>query len=139
MLFPRKVKHRKWHRGRVNPLKKRVATSGTRLNFGSFGLKADEAGEISAKQIEAGRRVLSRAVQKTGKLWIRIFPDKPITSKPPEVGMGKGKGDPVGYVAEVKVGRIIFELDGVTASLAKKALRQAGFKLPIKTSFISRV
>ena len=138
MLFPKKVKFRKWQRGRKNPKKIEIATRGTTLAFGSFGLKAQEAKWIKANQIEAARRVLSRASHKTGKVWIRIFPDKPITKKPPEVKMGKGKGDPVGFVAPVKVGTIIFEIDGVPEGQAREALRKAGAKLPIKTKVVSR-
>lgn len=138
MLFPKKVKYRKWHRMRKNPSKKQVATSGASLSFGSYGLKAEEPGEISSNQIEAVRRVLSRATQKTGKVWIRIFPDKPITKRPPEVTMGGGKGDLAGYVSPVRPGRILFEIDGVDDSLAKDAFRRASSKLPIKTKFVSR-
>jgi len=138
MLFPKKVKFRKWHRLRKNPLKKQVATRGTFISFGSYGLKAQEVGEISSNQIEAVRRSLSRSAQKTGRVWIRIFPDKPITRRPPEVTMGGGKGDPAGYVAEIKPGRIIFELDGLTREAAKEAFRKAASKLSIKTRFISR-
>lgn len=138
MLFPKKVKFRKWQRRRENPKKKKVATRGAVLSFGSFGLKADEPKWIKSNQIEAARRVVSRFTQKHGKIWIRIFPDKPITAKPPEVGMGKGKGDPVGYVAPVREGTIIFEIDGVDEATAKEAMRKAGSKLPLKTKFISR-
>jgi len=138
MLFPKKVKYRKWQRMRRNPKKKQVATKGATIAFGSFGLKAEVPGEISSQQIEAARRAMTRTVQKTGKIWIRIFPDKPITKRPPEVTMGGGKGDPAGYVAQIKSGRILFEIDGVSQVLAKEALRKAGSKLPIKTKFISR-
>lgn len=138
MLFPKKVKYRKWHRMRKNPNKKQVATRGAVISFGSFGLKAEEFGEISSKQIEAARKTLSRVVSKTGKIWIRIFPDKPLTQRPPEVTMGGGKGDPSSYVAEVKQGRIIFELDGLPYKTAKDALRKAGSKLSVKTKFIAR-
>jgi large subunit ribosomal protein L16 len=138
MLFPKKVKYRKWHRMRVNPKKKQVATKGATLAFGSYGLKAEQPGELSSKQIEAARRSLTRTVKKTGKIWIRVFPDKPITQRPPEVTMGGGKGDPSGYVAPVKPGRIIFELDGVPRELAKEAMRKAGSKLSVKTRFVSR-
>lgn len=137
-LFPKKVKFRKWQRGRKNPNKKQIATRGTKLAFGSFGLKADEPKWIKSNQIEAARRVMSRFVQKTGKIWIRIFPDKPITSKPAEVKMGKGKGDLAGYVAPVKIGTIIFEVDGMSEEIAREALRKAGAKLPLKTKIISR-
>jgi len=138
MLFPKKVKYRKWQRMRKNVSKSRATSKGAEVSFGSFGLKADQAGEISANQIEAARRALTRFVQKTGKVWIRIFPDKPITKKPPEVGMGKGKGDPAIYVAEVKPGRVMFELDGVSAEVAREAFRRAASKLSVKAKFVSR-
>jgi large subunit ribosomal protein L16 len=138
MLFPKKVKHRKWQTARKNPSKIGVATRGTTLSFGSFGLKAQSAERIKSNQIEAARRALSRGLSKTGKVWIRIFPDRPYTQKAAEVGMGKGKGDPQGYVFEVKPGRMIFEVDGVDRDVAKEALRKAGTKLPIKTKFVSR-
>lgn len=137
-LFPKKVKFRKWHRDRKNPKKPGVATRGNRLVFGSFGLKSEQAKWIKANQIEAARKTMSRFIQKTGKIWIRIFPDKPITAKPPEVGMGKGKGDPVGYVAVVKPGNVIFEMDGLDEKTANEALRKAASKLPLKTKIISR-
>ena len=137
-MFPKKVKYRKWHRMRKNPKKKRVATSGITVAFGSHGLKVERAGEITANQIEAGRRVLSRFVQKTGKVWLRVFPDKPLSKKPPEVTMGGGKGDPAKYVVDVKAGRVIFEVDGLPGEKAKEALRSAGSKLPLKTRIISR-
>jgi len=137
-LLPKKVKFRKWQRGRKNPKKRQLATRGAKLSFGSFGIRAEEPKWIKSNQIEAARRVMSRAIQKTGKIWIRIFPDKPITAKPAEVKMGKGKGDLVGYVAPVKTGTIIFEVDGVEESVAREALRKAGAKLPLKTKIISR-
>lgn len=138
MLFPKKVKFRKWHRMRKNPKKKQIATRGNYLAFGNYGIKAENPGEISSNQIEAARRVLSRSVQKTGKVWIRIFPDKPLTKRPPEVTMGGGKGDPAGYVAEVKTGRVLFEIDGVTEDVARAAFKKAGAKLPVKTKFVAR-
>ncbi len=138
MLFPKKVKHRKWHRMRKNPNKKMVATKGIKVSFGSYGLKTVEFGEITANQIEAARRALTRFTQKTGKIWIRIFPHKPITKKAAEVGMGKGKGDPDKFVAEVKPGRVLFELDGVTEEVAKEAFRRASAKLAVKTKFVIR-
>ncbi|NOY35341.1 MAG: 50S ribosomal protein L16 [bacterium] len=138
-LLPKKVKFRKWQRARKNPKKRQLATRGAKLSFGSFGIRAEEPKWIKSNQIEAARRVMSRAIQKTGKIWIRIFPDKPITAKPAEVKMGKGKGDLVGYVAPVKTGTIIFEVDGVEESVAREALRKAGAKLPLKTKIISRV
>jgi len=138
MLFPKKVKYRKWHRMRKNPGKKQVAVRGAAVSFGSYGLKAEQPGEITSNQIEAARKALTRHIQKTGKIWIRIFPDKPITKKPPEVGMGMGKGDPFGFVAVVKPGRVLFELDGISENVAKDALRKASSKLPVKTRFVLR-
>src|SRR6185369_5261567 len=110
----------------------------TRVSFGSFGLKAMEGKRIRSNQIEAARKVLSRATGKTGKIWIRIFADMPYTSKPAEVKLGKGKGDLAGYVAAVKPGRVLFEVDGVTEVVAREALRKAGTKLPLKTKIIAR-
>ena len=136
MLFPKKVKFRKWQRGCKS--KPGVATRNVALAFGSFGLKAQEAKWIHAKQIEAARRAMTHFIQRGGKIWIRIFPDKPITQRPPEVTMGGGKGDPVGYVVPVKPGTILFEIDGVSDSVAREALRRAGAKLPIKTKIIAR-
>ncbi len=138
MLFPKKVKFRKWQTGRKNPNKPRVATRGIKLSFGSYGLKAQTGDRITSNQIEAARRVISRTLSKTGKIWIRIFPDRPYTAKAAEVGMGKGKGNPEGYVFEVKPGRILFEIDGVSEELAREALRKAGAKLSVKTKVISR-
>ncbi len=138
MLFPKKVKHRKWHRMRKNPNKEMVATKGVSVSFGSYGLKTSEAGEITSNQIEAARRALTRFTQKTGKIWIRIFPHKPLTKKAAEVGMGKGKGDPDRFVAEVKPGRVLFELDGVSEDVAKEAFRRASSKLAVKTRFVIR-
>ncbi len=138
MLFPKKVKFRKCQRNRKNPKRIQKATRGNTLAFGSFGLKAEQPKWIKSNQIEAARRVMSRVIQKSGKLWIRIFPDKPITAKASEVGMGKGKGDPVGYVAPVKIGTIIFEIDGIEKNLARDILRRAGAKLPLKTKIITR-
>ncbi|OHA59771.1 MAG: 50S ribosomal protein L16 [Candidatus Vogelbacteria bacterium RIFOXYD1_FULL_46_19] len=137
-LFPKKVKHRKWQTGRANPNKKRVATRGVELSFGSFGLKAETSARIRSNQIEAARKTISRQMQKKGKLWIRIFPDRPFTAKPAEVGMGKGKGDLQGYEVQVLPGRVIFELDGVDEPVAREALRKAGAKLPLKTKIVSR-
>ena len=138
VMFPRKVKFRKWQRGRKNPKKLRLATKGNKLVFGSLGLKSEESGEIKVNQIEAARKAISRFIQKSGKVWIRIFPDKPLTAKPAEVGMGKGKGDPVGFVARVKPGTIIFEVDGLGENISKEALRKAGAKLPVKTKIVMR-
>ncbi|MBI5045654.1 MAG: 50S ribosomal protein L16 [Candidatus Niyogibacteria bacterium] len=136
MLLPKKVKHRKWQR--MRNFSRKIASRGTTVAFGSFGLKTDDAYEISSRQIEAARKTITRYVQKTGRMWIRIFPDKPLTSKP-NVRMGKGKGDPVGYVAVVQPGQVLFEIDGISIELAKEALRKAGSKLPVKTKFVVRV
>ncbi len=139
MLLPKKVKYRKWQTGRLNPKKISPETRGTSLSFGSFGLKAETASRVRSNQIESARKVVARTLTKTGKYWIRIFPDRPYTAKAAEVGMGKGKGDPQGYCAEVMPGRIIFEVDGVEEPVAKEALRKAGSKLPMKTRIVSRI
>ena len=138
MLFPKKVKYRKWQTMRKNPKKVGVASRGVTVAFGSFGLKALGAARIRSQQIEAARKVLSRSVGKTGRLWTRIFPDMPYTKKPAEVKLGKGKGDLEGYVAPVLAGRIIFEVDGVTEPVAREALRKASTKLPLKTKVVAR-
>ncbi len=137
MLLPKKVKYRKWHTMRKNANKVGVASRGTTVAFGSHGLKAITPARIMSNQIEAARKALSRAVGKTGKVWIRIFPDMPLTKKPAEVKLGKGKGDLFGYCAPVKPGRVIFEVDGVTDAVAREALRKAGTKLPLNTKIIS--
>lgn len=139
MLFPKKVKHRKWQTGRKSPEKlARPDTRGLTVAFGSYGMKATSASRVTSNQIEAARKVLTRVTGKGGKLWIRIFPDRPITQKPAEVGMGSGKGDPKYFVFEVRPGRVLFELDGVTAAVAKDAMRRAGAKLPLKTTMVTR-
>ena len=139
MLFPKKVKHRKWQTGRKGPERlSRPDTRGTTIAFGSLALKATTPARLTSNQIEAARKVLTRSTAKTGKLWIRVFPDRPITAKPAEVGMGSGKGDPKHYVFEVRPGRVLFELDGVAEPVARKALRQAGMKLPMKTRVVAR-
>ena len=138
MLFPKKVKHRKWQTMRKHPDKVGTESRGTTLSFGSFGLKAITPARIRSQQIEAARRAISRAVSKTGRVWIRIFPDRPYTAKAAEVGMGKGKGDLQGYVFETLPGRVLFEVDGVTEAIAREALRKGGAKLPVKTKIISR-
>jgi large subunit ribosomal protein L16 len=138
MLFPKKVKHRKWQSDRWNTKKKRISTRGTLLSYGSYGIKAETADRITSNQIEAARRVLSRNVGKTGRVWIRIFPDRPYTRKGAEVPMGNGKGDPAGYVAEVLPGRILFEIDGVTPAVAREAIRKAGSKVSVRTRMVSR-
>jgi large subunit ribosomal protein L16 len=133
MLMPKRVKYRKTHRGRM----KGNAQKGNYLAFGTYGLKAMESGWISSRQIEASRIAITRHVKRGGKVWIRIFPDKPVTQKPAETRMGKGKGSPEFWVAVVKPGRIMFELEGVDVELAKEAMRLAAHKLPIKTKFIA--
>ena len=141
MLFPKKVKHRKMFTKRKHPVKEanKMETRGIVLSFGSFGLKAMKYGRITSNQIESARKVMARYATKSGKVWVRIFPDHPFTQKPAEVKMGKGKGDPVGFTAEVKPGRIMFEIDGVEAAVASEALRKAGTKLPVKTKIVSRM
>lgn len=140
MLFPKKVKHRKWFTKRKHPIKEanKMETRGIDLSFGSFGLKAVEYGRVTSNQIESARKAAMHNAGKTGKVWIRIFPDRPFTQKPAEVKMGKGKGEPIGFVAEVRPGRVMFEIDGVEAKVAAEALRKAGTKLPIKSKIISR-
>ena len=138
MLFPKKVKHRKWQSDRWNRKKNRIESRGTTLAYGSYGLKAETESRITSNQIEAARRVLSRNVGKTGRVWIRVFPDRPYTQKGAEVPMGKGKGDPQGFVAEVLPGRIIFEIDGVTFAQAKEAVRKAGSKLAVLSRMVTR-
>ncbi|MFZ2621176.1 MAG: 50S ribosomal protein L16 [Minisyncoccia bacterium] len=137
MLLPKKVKYRKWHTMRKNANKVGVASRGTTISFGSHGLKALQGARIMSNQLEAARKALSREGGKTGKIWIRIFPDMPLTKKPAEVKLGKGKGDLFGYCAPVKPGRVIFEIDGVTDAVAREALRKAGTKLPLKTKVIA--
>ena len=139
MLFPKKVKHRKWQTMRKSPERlARPDTRGITVAFGSYGLKATTASRVTSNQIEAARKVLTRATGKTGKMWIRIFPDRPITAKPAEVGMGKGKGDPKHFVFEVRPGRVLFEIDGVQDAAARDAMRRAGSKLPLKTIVVTR-
>ena len=134
MLSPKKVKFRKQQKGRM----KGAARRGCNLTFGEFGLQAVECGKVTSKQIEAARIAMTRHVKRGGKMWIRIFPDKPFTKKPAEVRMGKGKGSPEGWVAVVKPGRIIYEMEGVSREMAKEALRLASHKLSVKTRFIER-
>ena len=140
MLLPKKVKFRKWQTGRKNATRLSTAADsrGSTLAFGSYGLKAQSQARVKSNQIESARKVMSRTITKVGRIWIRVFPDRPFTSKPPEVGMGKGKGDPQGYCFEVQPGRMLFEIDGVPESIAREALRKAGTKLPVKTKFVSR-
>jgi len=134
MLAPKKIKHRKQQKGRM----KGTAYRGNKLDFGSYGLKASECGRITSRQIEAARVALIRHVKRGGKLWIRIFPDKPITKKPAETRMGKGKGAPEYWVAVVKPGRILYEMEGVNEDVAREAFRLAAHKLSIKTTFVAR-
>lgn len=138
MLFPKKVKFRKWQTSRRNPNKPRVETRGLTIAFGSYGLKAVSAGRITSNQIEAARRAASRYLGKTGRMWTRIFPDRPYTGKPAEVGMGKGKGDLQGYEVQVFPGRVLFEVDGMAEVAGREALRKAGAKLPVKVKVIAR-
>jgi large subunit ribosomal protein L16 len=139
MLFPKKVKHRKWQIGRKNPARLlKPDTRGITVAFGSYGVRATTSARVTSNQIEAARRVIARTLGKTGKMWTRIFPDRPFTHKAAQVPMGKGKGEPEGFVFEVLPGRILFEVDGVTEVIAREALRKAGTKLPVKTRVISR-
>ena len=135
MLMPKRTKHRKVHRGRM----KGKAQRGAQVSFGQYGLKAMEPAWINSRQIEAARVAMTRYVKRGGQIWIRIFPDKPVTQKPAETRMGKGKGSPEYWVAVVKPGRILFEIDGVAEDVAREAMRLAAHKLPIKTKFVSRV
>jgi large subunit ribosomal protein L16 len=134
MLMPSKVKYRKQQRGRRSG----KAQSGSTISFGDFGLKVLESGWLTARQIEASRVAMTRSVKRGGKIWIRVFPDKPITKKPTEVRMGKGKGSPEAWVAVVKPGRILFEMEGVEEGVAREAMRLASHKLPLKTKFVTR-
>lgn len=134
MLSPKKVKYRKQQKGRTRG----KATSGSRLEFGDFGLQSLECGHMTAQQIESARVAVTRHVKRGGKVWIRVFPDKPITKKPAETRMGKGKGPPEGWVAVVRPGRILYELEGVPEVVAQEAFRLAGHKLPFATRFVTR-
>lgn len=134
MLMPKKVKHRKQMKGR----NRGMAQRGSAISFGEFGLKAMESGWITDRQIEAARIAMTRHVKRGGKIWIRMFPDKPITKKPAETRMGSGKGAPDHWVAVIKPGRILYEIEGVSEELAREAMRLAAQKLPLKTKFISR-
>ena len=135
MLQPKRTKFRKQFKGRIHG----VAKGGTDLNFGSFGLKALEPERVTARQIEAARRAITRHMKRAGRVWIRVFPDVPVSSKPTEVRMGKGKGSPEYWVARVKPGRIMFEIDGVAEDIAREALRLGAAKLPVKTRFVARI
>jgi large subunit ribosomal protein L16 len=134
MLAPKRSKYRKAHKGRVHGL----AKGGTTLNFGAYGLKASDPGRITARQIEAARRAITRHIRRAGRVWIRIFPDVPVSQKPAEVRMGSGKGSPEFWICRVKPGRIMFELDGVPADIAREAFDLAAAKLPIGTRFVTR-
>ena len=134
MLSPKRTKYRKAHKGRIHGL----AKGGTTLNFGAYGLKASEPGRLTARQIEAARRAITRHIRRIGRVWIRIFPDVPVSKKPTEVRMGKGKGAPEFWVAVVKPGRVMFELEGISRTLAQEAMKLGASKLPIRTRFVER-
>lgn len=135
MLQPKRTKFRKMHKGRIRG----VAKGGTALNFGSHGLKAQEAERVTARQIEAARRAMTRHMKRAGRVWIRVFPDVPVSKKPTEVRMGKGKGSVEYWAARVKPGRVMFEIDGVPDDVAREALRLAAMKLPVKTRVVTRI
>ena len=135
MLSPKRTKFRKQHKGRV----KGLASSGTNLNFGSYGLKAVTPGRVTARQIEAARRAMTRHMRRAGRVWIRVFPDVPVSTKPAEVRMGKGKGTPEYWMVRIKPGRVMFELDGVSPEVAEEAFRLASAKLPVQTRMVSRL
>ncbi len=135
MLSPKRTKFRKAHKGRIHG----AAKGGTRLNFGKYGLKAMAPARITARQIEAARRAITRHMKRTGRVWIRIFPDVPVSQKPAEVRQGKGKGSPEYWVCRIKPGRIMFEMDGVPLAVAKRAMELAAAKLPVKTKFVTRL
>ena len=137
MLFPKKVKFRKWQKKRTD-MSKRVETRGTTVSFGSYALKTESMGRVTSNQIEAARKAASRHLTKVGRMWIRIFPDRPFTEKAAQQPMGKGKGELQGYHVEILPGRIIFEVDGVDEAVAREALRKAGTKLPVKTRVVAR-
>ncbi len=135
MLSPKRTKFRKQHKGRVHGM----AKGGTDINFGSYGLKAITPGRVTARQIEAARRAITRHIRRAGRVWIRVFPDVPVSQKPAEVRMGKGKGSPEYWMCRVKPGRVMFELDGVDKEIARKAFELASAKLPLKTKFVTRL
>ena len=140
MLAPKKTKFRKWQTGRRQGDRRvKPETRGITVAFGAYGLKATSQARITANQIEAARRALTRAAGKTAKIWVRVFPDRPFTKKPSEVRMGSGKGEPQGFVVDVRPGRVMFEIDGATEAAAREALRKASTKLPLKTRIIARV
>ncbi|MCH7889332.1 MAG: 50S ribosomal protein L16 [Proteobacteria bacterium] len=134
MLSPKRTKYRKAHKGRIHG----IATRGTELNFGAYGLKATTAGRVKARQIEAARRAITRHLKRAGRIWIRVFPNVPVSTKPTEVRMGKGKGSPEYWMCRVKPGRILFEVDGVTPALAKTAFERGAAKLPVRTRVVVR-
>ncbi len=134
MLAPKRIKYRKKHKGKMRGVSRR----GNRVSFGDYGLQAVESAWISNRQIESARVAMTRHIKRGGKVWIRIFPDKPVTSKPAETRMGKGKGNPEGWVAVVKPGRMMFEMEGVREEVARRAMQLASDKLPIKTRFVAR-
>jgi large subunit ribosomal protein L16 len=134
MLQPKRTKFRKQHKGR----NRGVATTGNKVSFGEFGLKAMDRGRLTARQIEAARRAMTRHIKRGGKIWIRIFPDKPITEKPLEVRMGSGKGNVEYWVAQIQPGRMLYEMEGVSEEIAREAFRLAAAKLPLKTKFVTR-
>ncbi|MEY2665330.1 MAG: ribosomal protein large subunit ribosomal protein [Candidatus Parcubacteria bacterium] len=139
MLFPKKVKHRKWQTNRISEERRnRPDTRGVTVAYGEYGLKATSSSRVKSNQIEAARRVISRTTGKTGRVWIRIFPDRPITKKAAEVPMGKGKGDPDHFVFEVRPDRVLFEVSGVPEDVAREAFRKATAKLPVKGKFVRR-
>ena len=135
MLSPKRTKYRKAHKGRIHG----TAKGGSDLNFGAFGLKAVEPDRVTARQIEAARRAMTRHIKRGGRIWIRIFPDKPVSQKPAEVRMGNGKGNPEYYVAEIVPGKVLYEMDGVDEALAREAFALAAAKLPIRTIFVHRL
>jgi large subunit ribosomal protein L16 len=134
MLQPAKTKFRKYHKGRNYG----VATRGAKVSFGEFGLKAIDRGRLTARQIEAARRAMTRHIKRGGRIWIRIFPDKPVSQKPAEVRMGNGKGNPEFWVAEIQPGKVLYEMDGVQENVAREAFRLAAAKLPLRTIFVQR-
>lgn len=135
MLSPKRTKFRKQHKGRIHG----VATAGTSVNFGTYGLKAIGPGRVTARQLEAARRAMTRHMKRSGKVWIRVFPDVPVSSKPAEVRMGKGKGTPEFWVVRIKPGRVMFEVDGVSRDVARLAMELAAAKLPVPTKFVKRL
>ncbi len=136
MLIPKKVKHRKWHKGRSR--NRKIDTRGTELSYGEYGLQAMSGSWMTSRQIEAARKTITNFLKRSGRLWIRIFPDKPVTIRPPETTMGGGKGNVDHYVFPVRAGRVLFEVGGVPGETAKEALRLASFKLPVKSKVISK-